>query len=382
MSGQVVAEQRATLAPWALPEGLDTPTVVVDLPTLERNIGRMASALAARGVDLRPHTKTHKSLRIAKRQLAAGAAGITTATIGEAEVFAEAGIEDIFIAYPIWPSPAKARRLAALVARCRLRVGIDSVEAAEPLGAVARMARRAGAAGGLPVLVEVDSGEGRTGVPGPTQAAAVADAARRHGLDVVGVFTHGGHSYRSVDAPGQAATDEVETLLAAAGALRAAGHPARVVSAGSTPTAVASAREGVTEERPGTFVFGDRQQVVLDAMPAADVALAVAATVVSASASADRVVLDAGAKALAKDLPPTLVGFGALPAYPAATIVRTYDHHGVVDLGGGRRPALGEVVAVVPNHVCPVVNLAEELVIAAEGRVVDRWPVDARARNR
>ncbi|HEX5494968.1 MAG TPA: alanine racemase [Mycobacteriales bacterium] len=364
------------MAPWAMPGGLDTPVAVVDLPTLERNIARMAGALADRGVALRPHAKTHKSVQVARRQLAAGAAGITTATIGEAEVFAAAGVTDIFVAYPVWPSPPKARRLAALSGRCRLRVGLDSTDAAGPLGEVAR------AAGGLEVLVELDSGEGRTGVPDPAGAVAVADAARRHGLDVAGVFTHGGHSYSSATAPGPAADDEVRTLLAAAAALASAGHHVRVVSAGSTPTAVSSARDGVTEERPGTYAFGDRQQVALGAAGPADVALAVASTVVSVSAAAGRFVLDAGAKTLAKDSPETLVGFGALPAWPEATIVRTYDHHAVADAGGAERPKPGDVVAVVPNHVCPVVNLAAELAIVADGRLIDRWPVDAATRNR
>jgi D-serine deaminase-like pyridoxal phosphate-dependent protein len=366
-------ERRAALAPWPLPDGLDTPAVVVDLPTMERNIRRMVTALAERGVDLRPHAKTHKCVRIARRQLDAGAAGITTATIGEAEVFADVGVRDIFIAYPIWPSPPKARRLAALAERCRLRVGLDSAAAAPLLGE---------AAGRLEVLIEVDSGEGRTGVPDPGTAVTVADAARRHGLTVVGVFTHGGHSYRSSDAPDGAADDEVRTLLAAAAAMRAAGHDVQVLSSGSTPTAIASARDGVTEERPGTFVFGDRQQVALGAIGPGDVAMVVAATVVSISASPDRFIIDAGAKALAKDSPPTVDGFGALPAYPHATIVRTYDHHGIVEVGDGARPALGDVLAVVPNHACPVVNLADELVIVEAGKVVDRWPVDARARNR
>ncbi|MFB9831702.1 alanine racemase [Actinoallomurus acaciae] len=366
-------EARAAFARWPLPEGLDTPAVVVDLPTMEGNIRRMATALAERGVGFRPHTKTHKCVEIARRQLDAGADGITTATIGEAEVFAAAGIRDIFIAYPVWPSSPKARRLAALAERCRLRVGIDSAAAAAPLGDVAR---------GLEVLIEVDSGEGRTGVPDAGAAADVAGAARAHGLNVVGVFTHGGHSYRSPGATGEAADDEVRSLLTAAEALRADGHDVQVLSSGSTPTAIASARDGVTEERPGTFVFGDRQQTALGAVRPEDVAMAVAATVVSVSASPRRFVVDAGAKVLSKDGPPTVAGFGAVPTYPDAVVTRTFDHHGIVEIGAGERPSAGEVVTVVPNHACPVVNLADELVIVEDGKIVDRWPVDARCRNR
>jgi D-serine deaminase-like pyridoxal phosphate-dependent protein len=362
-----------SLPRWEFPTDLDTPQVVVDVDRLDRNVAAMAGALAARGVALRPHAKTHKSVEVARRQLAAGAAGITVATVGEAEVFAAAGVDDLFVAYPVWAAGAKAERLRRLAGRVRrLRVGADSPEGARLLGAAL-----AGTA--AEVLVEVDSGGARTGVADPAAAAAVADAAAGAGLPVVGVFTHGGHSYAAPGAGAAAADGEVRALDAAARALAAAGHPVEVRSAGSTPTALLSARDGVTEERPGTYVFGDRQQVRLGAHPPEDVALVVVTTVVSVSGG--RAVLDAGAKTLAKDLPATVEGYGLLPAYPAATITRLYDHHAVVEPGDGPLPRLGEVLAVVPNHVCPVVNLATELVAVSSGRTVGRWPVDARARS-
>lgn len=364
------------LPAWAVPAGLDTPAVVVDVQRMDANLARMAAALGERGVALRPHIKTHKSVEIARRQVAAGAVGLTTATLGEAEVFAASGFDDLFVAYPIWvAAAAKVDRLRALAEGVRrLRIGVDSVEGAEILG------KAATGLDAVEAVIEVNSGENRTGVRHPEDGVLVAQAAADAGLRVAGVFTHGGHSYFSVDATPGAADDEVRVLAQAAEALGDAGFEVSVRSAGSTPTAIASARDGVSEERPGTYVFGDRQQSALGALDAGTVALFVAATVVSVSPG--QVVIDAGAKVLSKDKPPTVEGFGAVVGYPDARITTVYDHHGLVDVSRGSAPVLGEVVAVVPNHVCPVVNLADELLVLEDDTIVDRWPVDARARNR
>jgi D-serine deaminase-like pyridoxal phosphate-dependent protein len=355
----------------ALPAGLDTPMVVLDLKVMEANIGGMAQAMAARGVTLRPHFKTPKMVEVARRQLAAGSPGLTCATVGEAEVLADAGIRDVFIAYPVWPSAAKALRLRALCDRIDMKVGIDDAAAARTLAkAVSRPVR---------VLVEVDCGDRRTGAP-PEQAGAIAAAAADAGLVVDGVFTHGGQGYT----PGErakAAEAEVAALQRAAAALRAQGLTAPTVSAGSTPTAVLSARGVVTEERPGTYVFGDRQQVVIGSCQPKDVAVVVASTVVS-TAVPGQFVIDAGAKTIGKDRPEWLSGHGLIPAAPQATITRLSDHHAVCEVPeGAGRPQVGEVVAVVPNHICPVINLAPEVVVVRNGRQVARWTVDARARN-
>ncbi|MEO9181449.1 MAG: alanine racemase, partial [Acidimicrobiales bacterium] len=219
-------------------------------------------------------------------------------------------------------------------------------------------------------------GEARTGVMDTPSALLVANACADAGLRVTGVFAHGGMSYAGVDAVAPAAADEARVVLEAATALRTNGHEVAVVSAGSTPTALLSAVAGITEERPGTYVFGDRQQAVLGAHAAHDVALFVATTVVQVSG--ERFVLDAGAKVFTKDLPKTVEGYGALVAYPDAIIERLYDHHAVVSARGGAVPRIGERIAVVPNHVCPVTNLAREFVVLDdEGRETDRWPVDA-----
>jgi D-serine deaminase-like pyridoxal phosphate-dependent protein len=362
-----------------IPSGLDTPCLVVDLDVVEANARRMAHGAAARGVKLRPHVKTHKSVALARLQLDHGAVGITVGTIGEAEAMVDGGIAEVFIGYPVWADGPKAQRLRDLRRRAPgLTVGVDSAEAAALLASAVR------GAGDDPlgVLVEVDSGARRSGVAGPAEALAVATRARDEGFDVLGVFTHGGHGYRAPGAGPSAAADEVATLGAAADALRHAGFDIRRVSAGSTPTNVLAGAGQVTEIRPGTYLLGDRQQVVLGAIPAEGIALAVASTVVS-TAVPGQVVLDAGAKTLTKDRAAFLEGFGVIPAYPDAVIERLFDYHAAVSIPAGTpAPRLGEVVAIIPNHVCPVVEQFDEFVVARGGIAEGRWAVDARGRSR
>lgn len=354
---------------------LDTPVVVVDLDRVEARIAAMAAVMRERGVALRPHAKTHKSIELARRQLAAGAVGLTVATLGEAEVFADAGIGDLFVAYPLIADGPKAGRLRALADRCRLAVGADSLDGIRSVASAVR-----GSTTPPEIAIEVDVGGHRTGVP-PTAVGRLSEQARELGLTVRGVFTHGGHSYAGRAERIAAAEDEMRGLGAAAASLRTVGIEPVVVSAGSTPTAELSAGGPVTEERPGTYVFGDRQQAFLAERPLDDTALLVASTVVSHGA-ANGFVVDAGAKILAKDLAHYLAGHGTIVGCPEAVIERVNDHHGVVSLPDGvARPAVGDVVWIAPNHVCPVVNLVDELVVARNGRIVDRWPVDARGRN-
>jgi D-serine deaminase-like pyridoxal phosphate-dependent protein len=356
--------------------GIDTPALVVDLDRMEAAIARMAGAMAERGVALRPHAKTHKSLEVARRQIDAGADGLTVGTIGEAEVFADGGIDDLFIAYPLVPLGPKAARLRALAARARLRVGVDS-ETGVRVVADALDADREG----VRLLVEIDSGGRRSGVA-PDRAGAVARVATDLGLAVIGVFTHGGHGYAGPEARIDAADDEVRSLTEAADALRSVGVESTVVSAGSTPTAIASARGAVTEERPGTYVFGDRQQVALGAIERDAVAAVVAARVTSVNEAARRFVVDAGAKMLGKDVAGYLAGHGEIPELGGAVVARVADYHGIVDVpADSPLPEIGQVVMVVPNHICPVVNYVDAFLVARGGEVVDSWPVDARGRN-
>lgn len=362
-----------TFPAFVIPDSVETPAVCVVESTMSRNIDTMVTALRKRDVLCRPHTKSHKSIEIGRRQIEAGCVGLTTATIGEAEVFVNGGLVDVFVAYPVWFTAEKARRVHQMLERAAITVGVSSLAGAENL--VHYMSGSA-----LSVAVEVECGEGRTGVATPAEALAVANVVRRGGLRVVGVFAHGGHSYAGGAMIVKAANEESSALLASSEALREADYEVTMVSAGSTPTALLSAVKGVTEERPGTFVFGDRQQSVLGAHRSEDVALFVAGTVVQVSNP--YFVVDVGAKVLTKDLPKTVEGFGALPAFPKAIIERLYDHHGIVNARGGALPRAGERVTIIPNHVCPITNLSREFVVLSDdGTETTRWPIDAGLRN-
>jgi len=360
-----------------LPDGIDTPALVIDVDVAERNSRRLVAALASRGITLRPHAKTHKSVALARLQLETGAQGITAGNLGEVEVLAAGGIDDLFVAYPIWAEGPKSERLRALHdwPGLRLLVGFDSIGGAERLAAAVRGSGRA-----LRVMLELDPGYHRTGVL-PGDAAAVARAATDLGLDVAGLFTHGGHAYAGIDAVAGAAADEIRTLIAGRDALRAAGIDVELLSAGSTPTALGAAQSPIGEIRAGTYLVGDRQQVTLGAVAPDAIALWVAATVVSV-ATPGQVIVDAGAKTLTKDVAPYLEGHGYLPAFPDAVIERVSDYHGNVRIPrGSPSPRLGEVIAIVPNHCCPVIDLRDAFLAVRGDEVIGNWPVDARGRS-
>jgi D-serine deaminase-like pyridoxal phosphate-dependent protein len=345
-----------------------TPYLCVDVGRLHANVARAAALAGDAGVALRPHVKTHKTLEIARLQREAGATGITVATIGEAEVFVAAGFDDVFIGYPLWIDQDGAQRLRRLRERARITIGVDSVDAARTAG------RHLG--GGFAALVELDSGQHRTGTD-PARAPDVAVAAAEADLEVEGVFTFPGHSY-SPDSRASAARDEAGVLAAAAAALREAGIEPRVVSGGSTPSLAYSDTGVLTELRPGVYVFGDAQQWELGAMAPDQLALTCRATVVSHAGG--HAVLDTGSKVLGADRGAFSTGFGRLPSHPDARVVLLAEHHAVVDLAGAPLPPLGTRVDVVPNHVCVAVNLVDELWADTDG-VLERWPVAARGRN-
>ncbi len=349
-------------------EPLPTPFVAVDRQLMLANLARMADHALAIGVALRPHVKTHKSPAIARRQIEAGAAGLTVATIGEAEVFARYGFDDLFIAYPIWLSHESAHRLEHLLTGTRLRVGVDSAEGARALAQVTSPL--------LSVAVEVDSGQHRSGVE-PSRAGEVAAAAADAGLRVDGVFTFPGHSY-APQAGEQAAVEEAKALATAADSVRAAGLDCPLTSGGSTPSAGFVQPGSLTEMRPGVYLFGDAQQWELGAIAPEQIALTVHATVVSHAGG--RLILDSGSKALGADRPAWTSGFGRLLDHPQARIVQLSEHHAVVDFPG-RLPALGSRVRVVPNHVCNCVNGADTLFLMDDGQPGDNWPVAARGAN-
>jgi D-serine deaminase-like pyridoxal phosphate-dependent protein len=363
---------------------LDTPSVIVDLALLERNIQEMADVARAAGVALRPHIKTHKTPLIAQMQIAAGATGVTCAKLGEAEAMADAGITDLFICYPL-VTAVKALRLAALARRPGVTVStiVDS-----PAGVAALSAVFAGEATPLEVLVKVDTGLGRVGIAAGEPAVALArQVAAAPGLRFGGICAHEGSSYTFPDPTERAARTgaAVETLVGTARTLAAAGLPCARVSAGSTPGAVAAAGvPGITELRPGNYVFYDSMQVGLGVVPLERCALRVLVTVVS-HAARDRAVIDAGSKTLTSDRgvhgAATATSHGTIVEKPDIVIGGLSEEHGWLRLDpNGSDVAIGEHLTIVPVHACPVANLVDHLVIVRDGAVVDRWPVTAARR--
>ncbi len=355
---------------------VSTPAVLVDVDVLDRNIARMAERARAAGVALRPHGKTHKVLEVGRRQLAAGARGLSLAKTAEAEVFAAAGFEDIFLAFPVVGAD-KGRRLLALAEKIRLAVGVDSVDGARTLGDVFAAAGRR-----LDVRLKIDCGLHRVGIL-PEQALGVARAiAELPGIALTGVFTHAGHAYGEPSPPGVAAVAQTEghTVAAVADALRRAGLEIREVSVGSTPTArEAMTVAGVTECRPGNYVYHDASQVSLGTCGLEDCAMTVVATVVSVPGP-DRAVLDAGSKTLSTDpLRPRAEGHGWVLGRKAR-LSKLSEEHGVLAVEEGERFRVGERVRVLPNHACVVSNLHDRVLAVRGERVEEEWRVAARGR--
>lgn len=330
---------------------LGTPFVFVDEAQMRDNIVDRQAACNHARVALRPHIKTHKSSFIARLQLDAGAGGLTCASLSEAVGLAEAGIStDVFVSVPVYLDRSRAELAGQAAAKHdRLLLAVDS---AAGMRAVHRAVNAFGADPNVGLMIEIDCGLARTGVTA-TEARALASESR---LPVVGFFTHGGHSYSPGGAP-KAAADEVEALAAVSGE-----RPDRyILSAGSTPTTSLSSIAPVNEQRPGTYVFGDFQQVRIGEFPARRVAAGVIATVISRAGG--RVILDSGAKILTKDRPSWLETYGHLPIAPDAQILSLYDNHAVVEGNGKWDPVVGERLVVIANHICPVVNLVDAVVL-------------------
>ena len=355
---------------------LETPAVLIDCDVLESNIARQAGRAREAGVKLRPHAKTHKSPQIARMQLQAGAAGISLAKTSEAEVFAREGFDDIFLAYPV-VGRGKPERLLALSDRIRLAVGVDSAAGAEALSAVFAAARRR-----LDVLVKIDCGYHRVGVLPENALALARRIADLPGLRLRGVFTHGGHAYAAESADGLAAVaeDEGEAVARVARDLSAAGLPIEEVSVGSTPSArLVMKAPGVTECRPGNYVFHDGSQAALGTCTASDCAMTVLATVVSVPAR-DRAVLDAGSKTLSSDtLRPRGFGHG-LVLGTNSRIEKLSEEHGVIRVEEGDRFEVGQRVRILPNHACVISNLHDRLYGVRQGYVETEFLVAARGR--
>ncbi len=347
-------------------DDIETPAVLIDLDRVEANLKRAQDYANRHGIRLRPHIKTHKLPRFAKRQVALGAVGITCQKLGEAEVMADAGLDDILLPYNILGA-AKLARLRALAARVRLAVTADS---AVTIDGYARTF--ADTPDPLTVLVECDTGAGRAGVQTPEEALALArDIEASPGLHFGGLMTY----------PPKGDPAASETFLARAKALlEAAGLPPASITSGGTPDLWRAHEVGAaTEYRPGTYIYLDRFQVAQGVGALEDCALTVLATVVSRP-TPTRAVIDAGSKALTSDTL-GLPGFGTVLGFPEATITGLSEEHGVIDLGrGSDRPAVGDRLRIVPNHACPVSNLFDTIVLVRGAAVEETVPVAARGR--
>lgn len=385
-------------------EELPTPALLVEKARLEANVATMQARADTQGVALRPHTKTHKSVNLARLQRSAGARGLTVAKPGEAGVFIEAGFDDVRIAYTV-VGRDKLEWLAALSRRARLSFCVDTMEGA-------RGASDVFAAAGLEaeVLVETDIGYGRCGVTwdDPSSIEFLRTVASLPGLRLAGILTHAGHAYQGPVMEGESTADallavmreERDRMLAFAAKARAAGipgvEPGRFeISVGSTPSMryfENAERDGfrITEIRPGNYVYHDATQVAIGAATWAECALTVQTTVVSKHRNPDggeRLFLDAGKKVFTSDRTPGSGTYGTLmynpkvmEPMPHARLTGLSEEHGWVQVRGGSTLAIGDRVRVVPAHACVAVNTQDQVFVVDGDQVVDAWGVDARGR--
>jgi len=345
-----------------------TPALVIDMDRVERNIARVQKICDAAGVANRPHIKTHKSPFLAQLQIKAGARGITCQKLGEAEVMAEAGIDDILISYNLI-GDEKMARLGALLARTRVTVAADNPVVVAGLGAAGQIAGRP-----LPVVVECDTGRKRAGVETSAEAIALAQQiAATPGLTFAGLMMY----------PTETGWPDAQRFYDdALRGLRQSGLDPLIVSTGGSPNLKNVGQlKGATEHRPGTYIYNDRMQVAAGVATWDDCALNVYATVVSRAAP-DRGILDAGSKTLTADTG-GLDGYGLILEHPEAKIARFAEEHGFLDLSrSNTRPNVGDIVRIVPNHVCVVVNMFDEVVMVRGDEIIGTLPITARGKIR
>ncbi|GKU76198.1 alanine racemase [Paenibacillus sp. L3-i20] len=337
----------------------ETPCVVINSDMVDRNIKGMAETISRIGIELRPHAKTHKLPEMALRQLKAGATGITVAKIAEAEVMAAGGVKDIFVAYPIVAASKLERAVKLTASGIRLIIGVDSLDGAKRISEVATQHGVT-----LEARLEIESGLNRTGVAASSAALLAKEIAVLEGVNLTGIFTYrgamlGGAPTMDLRAAGH---EEGQIMVAVAEALRAEGLDIKDISVGSSPTALYAAEiEGITEVRPGTYIYQDRMQAAFNICSLEECAGAVWATVVSRP-TPERIVIDGGSKTFATDVQPdkaplNLAGFGHIVGDDEAIFERMNEEHGVIRVSPSSEYKVGDVIAIIPNHICSTVNL-------------------------
>ena len=356
---------------------LETPALVIDLDILERNLARLAEYGRENHLRLRPHTKTHKIPALARKQLDLGAAGLTVAKVGEAEVMLGANPPDLLVAFPVIGG-SKLHRLMEVSRHAQVTVALDSLCAARQLSDAAQEAQVE-----ISVLAEADVGLGRVGVaPGSELVDLARGIDRLPGLRFQGIAFYPGH-VKLLDEAGLKALDRLsETVESMLEDLRRAGLTATIVSGGSTPTLFHSHRiRGLNEVRPGTYIFNDRNTVQCGAAAMEDCAASILATVVS-TAHPGQVIIDGGSKTFSSDRPATgEVSFGHVLDAPQAIFEKINEEHGFIDVQHAERAfSVGDRLRILPNHICVAMNLHEQVYGVRSDRVESVWRVEARGK--
>jgi D-serine deaminase-like pyridoxal phosphate-dependent protein len=361
-------------------EDLPTPCVLIDLQVVEQNIERMAQIAKKSGVALRPHTKTHKIPYLASRQIEKGAAGITVAKISEAEVMAAHGIKDIFVAYPVI-GQHKIKRITELNNRIRLIIGVDSLEGARALAQAARTAKQT-----IEVRLEVDTGFKRTGIQYDKALGLAMEISGMEGLNLTGIYTFHHLIYqgeRTHDRE-KAGLEEGTLMVALAEEMKRAGLKIKDISVGSTPTAEYAAQvAGITEIRPGTYIFNDMIQVHNKSCTLADCAVKILTSVVSVPSN-KLAVIDGGNKTFSTDHQPNshpyyMKGFGLIQGIEDYDLTRLTEEHGMITTSNEDTNKLepGKLLTVIPNHVCTTINLHNKVFLLS-GEKVEEAVVEGR----
>ncbi|ASJ70579.1 D-TA family PLP-dependent enzyme [Granulosicoccus antarcticus] len=342
----------------------ETPAVLIELDIVERNLQRAQQMADGISLSLRPHIKTHKLPRFAQRQIELGARGITCQKLGEAEVMADAGLDDIFVSYNILGA-SKLKRLKALHDRIQIAVAADNNTVIDGYSAAFTDSNHK-----LSVLVEIDTGGGRCGVQSAKKAVKLAKRIKAsEGLSFGGIMTY---------PPRGEISDVNASLSRAKAALLDAGLKVKCVSNGGTPDLrFAGDVTLATEHRCGTYIYNDRMQVSYGHCEISDCALSVLATVISCPAEG-RAVIDAGTKALAADFCDA-PGYGHVLEYPDALVQKLYEEHGVLDFSACESmPEVGDKIRIIPNHVCVVSNLFDSVHLVRNGLIEETVAVAAR----
>lgn len=361
---------------------LDTPCLLIDLDVLEKNIEKMGDYCKKHSINLRPHIKTHKIPEIAKMQLKSGAVGISSAKVSEAQVMADAGMNDILIAYPVY-GEQKLKELMNIAEKAKITVALDSKTVAEEIS------KKATAAGNtIGIIVEVNVGMNRCGWEiGEDLLNAVKSIKDMPGLDLKGVMIYPGQIlkrslYKSSDEEIEKLQEDIDKIYEL---FNSVNIKLEVLSGGSTPSAFISHKlKGLTEIRPGTYVYNDMNVVRLGQIKEEDCALKVLSTVVSTTVK-NQIIIDAGSKTMSSDAaqPEGNTGFGKIFGYDNLFINKMNEEHGFIDISkSGSKFKVGDKLMIIPNHCCTTNNMHDEAFGVRKGTVELTWQISARGKVR